>query len=350
MCSRLVVYDMLPKVIIYHTKLNKNPAADDLDVMGQVDVFKNSLEKLGYSITVLPFPSKDRYSSFGEKEYAALKSSVKFQVEEIKPEFIVNLVESINGKQDLCYVAPKIFSELNIPFTGNHHEPTKITTNKLLAKNHFREYDIRTPNFITMTNPRSFRKGFYVIKSESEHASVGLEGHSFENAEEVMKVLNLKRLKGNPSFAENYIDGREFNISVVSDENGNPRVLPIAEMLFKNWPDDKMKIIDYNAKWNDYSFESRNTVRSFAKKAEDAELYKDLERLAKRCWNMFGLKGYVRVDVRVDKNNNPFVLEINTNPCISADSGFIAAAKEAGFTMPEIINRIVKDAHSSKIL
>jgi len=66
--------------------------------------------------------------------------------------------------------------------------------------------------------------------------------------------------------------------------------------------------------------------------------------LARKCWIVFGLRGYVRVDFRVDRDGQPWILEINTNPCISPDAGFAAALAQAGIPYEEAIRRIVEDA------
>jgi D-alanine-D-alanine ligase len=64
------------------------------------------------------------------------------------------------------------------------------------------------------------------------------------------------------------------------------------------------------------------------------------------CWQLFGLKGYARVDFRTDCNDNVFVIEINANPSISPDSGFVAATKEAGYPFIEVIKRIINDLNN----
>ena len=65
--------------------------------------------------------------------------------------------------------------------------------------------------------------------------------------------------------------------------------------------------------------------------------------MALRCWRLFKLSGYARVDFRVDSGNRPWVLEINANPCLSPDSGFFAAAARAGLSFREVVKRIVDD-------
>ena len=64
------------------------------------------------------------------------------------------------------------------------------------------------------------------------------------------------------------------------------------------------------------------------------------------CWEGFGLSGYARVDFRVDAAGKPWVLEVNANPCIAADAGFIAAAHRAGIALEQVVEHIVQAALS----
>ncbi len=156
--------------------------------------------------------------------------------------------------------------------------------------------------------------------------------------------MNRREKKlGGACFAEAYIEGREFNVAIISDKNGG-RVLPIAEMLFRDYTSDKPKIVDYKAKWVADSFEYNNTIRKFDFAPEDAGLITALREIALRCWELFGLRGYARVDFRVDNNGKPWVLEINTNPCLSPEAGFAAALEEAGIKFHEAVNLIIQNA------
>src|SRR6185503_1410804 len=113
------------------------------------------------------------------------------------------------------------------------------------------------------------------------------------------------------------VAGRELNVAIIAAPSG-PRVLPVAELKFEGYPEDKPAIVGYAAKWDLESFEYRHTVRSF--EVEPA--------LAARA-ELLALDGYARVDYRVDASGFLFVLEINANPCLSPDAGF-AAALERG--------------------
>jgi len=186
-----------------------------------------------------------------------------------------------------------------------------------------------------------------ILKSVWEDASVGLDEGSViqpENMEQLREAMNRRREKGGGEwFAEAYIEGREFNLSLLAGSNG-PEVLPAAEILFEDYPPGKARVVGYRAKWEEDSFEYQHTPRCFAFPAEDRALLDQLVIIAKHCWQLFGLRGYARVDFRVDRAGRPWVLEINANPCLSPDAGFAAAAQQAGLSYTQLIERILEDS------
>jgi D-alanine-D-alanine ligase len=149
---------------------------------------------------------------------------------------------------------------------------------------------------------------------------------------------------GGSWFVERYVDGREFNLSVLDGPNG-PEVLRAAEILFLDFPAERPRIVDYEAKWITGGFAYHRTPRRFLSGTKKNEpLAAGLRDLALRCWSVFGLSGYARVDFRVDHDGHPFVLEVNGNPCLSPDGGFMAAAAHAGLGFDDVIVRIVEAA------
>ena len=92
--------------------------------------------------------------------------------------------------------------------------------------------------------------------------------------------------------------------------------------------------------------EFAQTPRRFDFPDPDRGLLETLKDLALRCWELFALRGYARVDFRVDAAGQPWVLEVNTNPCLSPDAGFLAAAARAGLSPTEVVRRIVEGARS----
>jgi D-alanine-D-alanine ligase len=120
--------------------------------------------------------------------------------------------------------------------------------------------------------------------------------------------------------------------------------LPPAEIDFSAFPDGKPRIVGHAAKWNASSFEYNTTERTFKFPASDEQLLRRLSELTLECWRLFGLSGYARVDFRCDANGQPWILEINPNPCLLPDAGFAAALEQAGIGYDSALQRILEDA------
>jgi D-alanine-D-alanine ligase len=123
-----------------------------------------------------------------------------------------------------------------------------------------------------------------------------------------------------------------------------PEVLPPAEIDFSAFPVGKPHIVAHGAKWDATSFEFHHTPRRFDFSAADAPLLRQLRELTLECAQLFHLHGgYARVDFRCDADCRPWILEINSNPCLSPDAGFAAALAEAGIGFDEAIQRLLEE-------
>jgi D-alanine-D-alanine ligase len=120
-------------------------------------------------------------------------------------------------------------------------------------------------------------------------------------------------------------------------------VLPPAEIDFSAFPPEKPRIVGHRAKWDENSFEYNHTPRTFDFHEADRPLLDEISGLSQKCWELFSLRGWARVDFRVDTEGRPWILEINTNPCLSPDAGFFAALARAGIPFDEAIQRIVEE-------
>jgi D-alanine-D-alanine ligase len=185
------------------------------------------------------------------------------------------------------------------------------------------------------------------VKSVWEHASVGLEDGSVAAtpaalAGEIERRTRSERIEH--LFVEAFIEGREFNLALLGGGDGQPQSLPPAEIQFLGYPEGKPRMVGYKAKWDEGSFEYGNTPRTFDFPQGDEALVRTLVSISRKCWTAFELKGYARVDFRVDDAGRPWVLEINTNPCISPDAGFMAAAGRAGLSIEDVVRRILAEA------
>jgi D-alanine-D-alanine ligase len=319
---------IMRRCCIIYNEPGAEALADELDVLDQVDHIEDHLKELGVEVY-----RKGITARFME-EIGVLAGE--------KPDFVFNLVESINNKGELNYFIPALLNLYSIPYSGNPLEAMFLTSNKTLASKAMRNAGINNPASYLPSQFQLLKPGRkYIVKPIWEDGSLGITGESVFECKPGFEE-KLKALDDSHWFIEDFIDGREFNISVLAGKDG-PEVLPPAEIVFVNYDDDKPRIIDFKAKWEMDSFEYINTVREFPGKSLGNQLEKDLKEAALDCWNLFGLKGYARVDVRTDSNNKVFVIEINANPCISPDSGYVAATREGGFPFTDILIRIIND-------
>ena len=154
-------------------------------------------------------------------------------------------------------------------------------------------------------------------------------------------IAERNREYGNQHFAERFVAGREFNVALLGRSDAQPQVLPVAEIEFCNYAPEKPRIVDWRAKWVAASFEYQNTPRRFDFAKCDAGLVAHLEHLATDAWHTCGLRGYARVDFRVDARGAPWILEVNANPCLAPDAGFAAALAADGISYTSAMTRIV---------
>lgn len=318
----------MKKVVILHNKIESN-TPDEIDVLSQRDLVSKACINLGFEVSCL---------TVGDE----LKNDLN-SVASLKPDIVFNLVESVWSKGELIYMVPAILNALKIPYTGVSLDALFLTTNKVLAKQWMQKHELPTACFfkineINLLDPHKT----YIVKPIWEEASVGISEDYIFQLSETEKVKSIQRLSNSHYFIEEFIEGREFNISILSGKGG-PEVLQPAEMLFSDYFKDKPKIVSYKAKWDESSDEYKHTNRSFETLNDNPELQNKLIDISKRCWATFNLSGYVRIDLRVDYNENIFILEINGNPCIAPDSGFIAATQRAGYSNEKVIERLLND-------
>ncbi|MDR1744127.1 MAG: D-alanine--D-alanine ligase, partial [Planctomycetota bacterium] len=276
----------------------------------------------------------------------------------LAPAAVFNLVESLAGSDRLQTIVPLLLEEWNIPFTGNGSAAMLLSNDKIASKRRLAEFGLPVPACVwidargrTRVLPEDLNadaRGDWILKAAESHASLFLDDSSIlRNAtgdEAARRVEAASRERGQPFFAERFIDGREFNLSILEGADGLPATLPAAEINFAALPPGRPRLVGYSAKWDANSAEYHATPRTFDLRDGDQPLVEELRRLSLAVWRAMGLSGYARVDFRVDAAGRPFILEANANPCLSPDAGFAAAAARGGLEYAAMIGKILQTA------
>jgi D-alanine-D-alanine ligase len=321
------------RVAILHNAVSRDAPPEDLDTLVQVEAVAKALTQLGHEPTRAPC----------SLDLAAMCNALR----QTRPEVVFNLVESLADCDSLAYLPPAVLDTLGIPYTGSRTEALFLTTHKILGKQQMRQAGLPTPDWIeSNAHSRHSSHLSWIIKGIWDQGSRDMEDdavlRNVNPAEMNDRLLRRTEKTGRPCFAEQFIDGREFVVTVLAGPQG-PEAQPPAETEFTNYPPGKPHIVGYRAKWREDCMEYHQTPRRFTFDPSDRPLLDRLRSLAEDCWALFHLRGWARVDFRVDPSGQPWILEVNANPCLSPDAGFAAALQFASIPFEEAIRRILKD-------
>jgi D-alanine-D-alanine ligase len=276
-------------------------------------------------------------------------AAVRRRLLRARPDVVFNRVESLGRSDSMMAAITLLLDAMEIPYTGNSSAALVATASKVYVKQRLHQAGLPTPEWIGGDRSWTARgDAKFILKSVYEHASFELDDASVVTVGSQEKISTLlgerEAATGRAYFAEGFVEGREFNLSLIGP---GPRVLPPAEIDFSSFPRGKERIVGHSAKCDKTSFEYHNTDRLFDFAKSDQRLLQRLGQLAVESWWLFELCGYARVDFRVDSANQPWILEINTNPCTSPEAGFAAALNHAGIAYHDGIQAILEAALST---
>jgi D-alanine-D-alanine ligase len=300
-----------------------------VDVMTQVESIEYGLKKLGHTTCRIPFT----------KDVAMFLQQIKVE----NPAMVFNLCETVDENPVLAGHPAAVFELLGIPFTGSPSMALMSTTDKVMTKRLLKGRGIPTPDYIIFNGTEHFNASYLnfpvIVKPRFEDASIGIDQESvFDSAVELKSGLRDFYNCFGPLLVEEYIEGREFNVSVFGYPTA--RVMPLAEIDFSKYSDNLYHIVGYRAKWDSRSFEYHNTPRKFTHSLP-FPLRREIKRIALECSTLFMLRDYGRVDMRVDDHGKVYVLEVNANPCLSPDAGFPASLERAGIKYVHMVQSFI---------
>ncbi|MDR2338219.1 MAG: hypothetical protein LBE20_06220 [Deltaproteobacteria bacterium] len=314
------------KILILYDVIPEQPRIEQQDNLDEARHVEKAILELG------------NYEYLGKYPVSLDLQKTKELLRELKPDLIFNLVESLNDNDYLGTILPAFLETEKIKYTGSSTGSLLLSSNKVWAKQ-----IMRANNLPTITEDYEVGHNLYVIKSITEHCSYGMDDTAVvsvkSQAELDLEIHKRSQLINSYCFAEQYLDGREFNVTLL-----NGRVITMSEILYLEYPENKPKIYNYIAKWEDHSFESLHTIYSHDFSKKDQSLLEKMKKIAERCWQILNIDGYARVDFRTDSQDNPYILEINTNPGIAEDGDFGKTLKAFGLTYNWAINEIIKNA------
>ena len=263
---------------------------------------------------------------------------------------VFNLVEGFWTDAGQANLVPTVVHSFGKACTGNDTKGLLLSLDKWQSKALLRAAGLPTPQgLIVQPGQRIPAKdlfdGPYIVKPVQTDASEGIDKTSIvrkrgKALHEIVQRIHDQLAQ--PALIEQYIDGRELNISVIH-RDGEPQVLPLAEIDFSAFEAGRPRIVGYEAKWLADSFEYNHTPRIIPAPLPK-RLTEQIRELAVAACRTLACLDYCRVDFRLDKANRPYILEVNANPDISPDAGFAAALQAAGISYEAFVKLSIDNA------
>ncbi len=326
MCARVTIVYNKPEVSRY-SSMGEETAV--LGVLESVQAVNQALIELQHDVILLPLSPP--------------AEQIRSELSVSSTDLLFNLFEGFCGFPETEALVPEIAEELKIPYTGCPGSVLRLALDKAKAKTLLKSAGIRTPSYQVL-NPGSiaeFNLAYpCIVKPRSEDASHGLSDLSVVHDPDSLKrqVSTISSAYGGEALVEEFVDGREFNATVMG--NTTFTALPPSEIVY-TLPEGMPKLLTFAAKWEIGSVYYLNTQLTCPAKISPAEKRAITQTITK-VYQLFGCKGYARVDMRLDKDSKVNVIEVNPNPDISPGTGAARQADAAGMTYAEFIDKIMQ--------
>lgn len=273
------------------------------------------------------------------------------KLKEIKPDIVFNIAEGMNGQSRESQI-PAMLDMLQIPHSGSDALTLGICLNKARTKEILSYHKIPTPAFkiidkFTPIYNHSFEFP-QIVKPVSEGSSKGIFSSSLvKNYDDLNRELKRCIDEYNqPAMIEDFLPGREFTVAIIGNDE-EARVLPIIEIKYDKYPEDVKHLYSFEAKWILDTKESNFDVFD-CPASLNSDLEKRISDTALNTYKLLDCKDWSRVDIRLDKNGVPNIIEINPLPGIMPDpnenSSLPKAARAAGIDYKSLIQTILYSA------
>ena len=273
------------------------------------------------------------------------------KLKELKPDIVFNFAEGLIGVNRESHI-PAMLEMLQIPYLGSDPLTLGICLDKSRAKEILTYHKIPNAKFLVADNIKDITKVDFdfplIVKPISEGSSKGIFSSSLvKNTKELEDEVNrIVSSYNQPALIEEFLPGREFTVAVLGNGN-DAQVLPIIEIRYDDFPKDVLPLYSYEAKWILDTKENKFDVFECPAKL-DKNLEEQIKDTVLRTYNILKCRDWSRIDVRLDKNNVPNIIEINPLPGIMPDpnenSSFPKAATAAGMDFNQLIQSALYSA------
>ena len=326
MRQKIAIIYNAPNPSVYGTAVEEKAS---LAILDGVEAIHQALTDSGHPVVQLPLLPPIE--------------SAKESLKDLDTDIVFNLFEGFDHCAETEATVANFLSELGFTYTGCPESALSLGLDKVKTKARLASMGIDMPRY-QLLEPKTislFHLNYpCIVKPCAEDGSNGISQESvvYDHDSLEKQVTMISRSFGMRALVEEFIDGREFNITVLG--TSKPTALPISEIVY-TLPPEAPKILCFSAKWDPQSMYFKNTT-AVCPAQIDAKLQERITQTAIIAFKLLGARGYARVDFRLNDKGQLKLIEVNPNPDISPDAGAALQAKAAGMTYNQFIEQIVQ--------
>ncbi|MBU1241306.1 ATP-grasp domain-containing protein [Myxococcota bacterium] len=274
------------------------------------------------------------------------------KLRDLRPDLVFNMAEGLYGAGREAQI-PALLDMLAIPYTGSDPVTLGICLDKQRTKEILSWHKIPTPRFYVVENINDLPlRPHYpiIVKPIFEGSSKGITNKSlvFNRHDLKRQVEFVFSTYGEGALLEEFLPGREFTVAMLGN-GSSVRVLPVVELDFSVLPQGALPIYSYEAKW--IWDQEEDPLQIFTCPAAlDPMLEQRITSVCRQAFNVFKCRDWCRIDVRLDAQGMPHIIELNPLPGIlprpEQNSCFPKAARAAGLNYEEMILSVIAEARS----
>ncbi|MFZ0473068.1 MAG: hypothetical protein WAL94_10670 [Bacteroidales bacterium] len=235
----------------------------------------------------------------------------------------------------------EIIESRGFTYTGNIPDVIALSCDKQKVKEVLGSLGIRVPYgaVLTAEEAENWKHFPAIVKPSRDHCSLTITEKSvvYDTCSLKEQILLVNNELNQPAMVEDFIDGREFHVSVWNNEP--PEILPPVEMDFSAFFEARKRLCTYDSKFSPGS-EHYEKIETLIPAPLNERLLKKLERAVFKTWKGFGCLDYARFDFRL-RDDKFYLLDINPNNDISSDTSFALAAEMTSYSYGQMVKRIV---------
>ena len=314
------------KVAILFDGASAYATKPDQLILGTVHAIEQSLAAEGTEVGLIPVYQDGKWIE---------------KIRKGKFDLAFNMCEGIDGIAALESAVISVLELFKIPFTGATSYTAAVCLRKHVINGLLEKSGLPIPRFTVVRPGDPLVSVGYpaIVKPAAEDASLGVEQRSVvRNARQLAERTTAMLEVWDELLVQRFVDGREVNVGILGDT-----VLPIAEIDFSHMPRGRWRIVTYQSKWETGSVDDLGTTPRCPARLP-TKVANEVRRVAMRAWKLVGGCGYGRVDMRIDANGQPWILEVNANPDIAPDAGLARMARVAGIEYGPLIRNICEFA------